>query len=106
MRVEFIVDWGYRHIYFSEKYLPRLCFDGNITLSQGVLLSSKRVIFQEDRFGCHVLSPLFADYNKTAWQSTVCNGYDGFLFCVEGNEDTVITIQKPCRSRRRKWISA
>ena len=93
MQVEFIVDWGYRHIYFTEKFLPRLCFDGGITLSQGELVDCKRVEFQEDRFGCHVLSPTFADYGKRSWKSTVCNGYDGFLFCVEGDENTEVAIE-------------
>ncbi|MBQ8229527.1 MAG: hypothetical protein IJZ32_02395 [Clostridia bacterium] len=93
MQVEFIVDWGYRHIYFTEKFLPRLCFDGGITVSHGQLIDCKRVAFQEDRFGCHVLSPLFSDYGKKEWTSTVCNGYDGFLFCIEGDENTAVAIE-------------
>ena len=93
MRFEFIVDWGYRHIYFSEKYLPRLCFDGKIAVEDGTLTDVKRVQFGEDRFGCHVLSPTFNDYGKAEWTSSVCNAYDGFLFVVDGDEKTKITIK-------------
>ena len=93
MKVEFLVDWGYRHIYFTEKYLPTLCFDGRIDVQGGKLLDVKRLEFQEDRFGCHVLTPVAVPYGKQEWTSTVCNGYDGFAFSVEGDENTVIDLK-------------
>ena len=96
MRFEFIIDWGYRHIYFTEKYLPRLCFDGQITVEGGTLAEVKRVIFGADRFGCQVLSPTFAEYGLSEWQSSVQNGYDGFLFIVDGDEDTQIAVETAC----------
>ena len=92
MRVEFSVDWGYRHIYFTEKYLPTFCFDGHVEVKKGKLVDVKRLEFQEDRFGCHVLTPIAIPYEKSEWTSTVCNNYDGFTFLVEGDDSTEIEI--------------
>ena len=93
MKVEFFVDWGYRHIYFDEKFLPTLCFDGHVNVKGGKLLDIKRLEFQEDRFGCHVLTPVAVPYGITEWTSTVCNRYDGFAFSVDGDENTTIEIK-------------
>ena len=92
MRVEFFVDWGYRHIYFTEKYLPKLCFDGRIDVQGGKLVDVKHLEFQEDRFGCHVLTPIAVPYGKVEWKSTVCNCYDGYAFTIEGDDNTIIEI--------------
>lgn len=92
MKVEFFVDWGYRHIYFTEKYLPKLCFDGSIKVEGGKLLDVKHIEFQEDRFGCHVISPITVPYGKPNWNSTICNNYDGYAFTIEGDNDTIIEI--------------
>lgn len=35
MRVTFIVDWGYKHIYFFEKHLPVFDFSGSIDITNG-----------------------------------------------------------------------
>ena len=93
MKFEFSVDWGYRHIYFNKKFLPTLCFDGGITVQNGKLLDVKHLVFQEDRFGCHVLTPVAEAYGNDSWQSTVCNSYDGFTFFIEGDENTVVEIK-------------
>ncbi len=100
MKVEFFVDWGYRHIYFNEKYLSTLCFDGSIDVQGGKLLEIKRLEFQEDRFGCHVLTPVLKPYDSTEWTSTVCNRYDGFLFSVDGDENTAIELKTVSASGR------
>ena len=93
MKVEFSVDWGYRHIYFTEKYLPTLCFDGRVEVQDGKLIEVKRLQFQEDRFGCHVITPIAVPYEKSEWTSTVCNNYDGFVFTIEGNDNTVVELK-------------
>lgn len=93
MRVEFFVDWGYRHIYFTEKYLPTLCFDGRVEVQDGELIEVKRLQFQEDRFGCHVITPIAVPYEKSEWTSTVCNNYDGFVFTIEGNDNTIVELK-------------
>lgn len=93
MRVEFSVDWGYRHIYFTEKYLPTLCFDGRVEVQDGELIEVKRLQFQEDRFGCHVITPIAVPYEKSEWTSTVCNNYDGFVFTIEGNDNTIVELK-------------
>ena len=92
MKVEFFVDWGYRHIYFTEKYLPKLCFDGRIDVRGGKLLDTEHIEFQEDRFGCHVLTPITVPYGKAEWTSTICNCYDGYAFTVEGDDNTIIEL--------------
>jgi len=93
MKLEFFVDWGYRHIYFTEKYLPTFCFDGHIDVHGGKLLDVKHLEFQEDRFGCHVLTPVAVPYGKNEWTSSVCNRYDGYAFSIEGDETTVVELK-------------
>ena len=53
----------------------------------------KHLAFQEDRFGCHVLTPVAEEYGENTWKSTVCNSYDGFTFFIDGDENTVVEIK-------------
>ena len=92
MKLEFVVEWGYKHIYFREDYLPSMNFDGKICVQKGKLVDVKRMVFRKDRFGTHVQTPLFISYGKENWESEVCNNFDGFLFSVDGDEKTVVEI--------------
>ncbi len=92
MKFEFIAEWGFKHIYFRESYLPTIDFGGNISVKNGRLVDTQRVIFKKDKFGTHVQSPIFTPYGKAEWESKVCNNFDGFLFTVDGDENTEIEI--------------
>ena len=46
MKFEFIADWGFKHIYFREDYLPTIDFSGKISVEGGVLTDITKTSFR------------------------------------------------------------
>lgn len=92
MRIVCDFSWGSWTGYFGKKYLPVYDFSGSVSVENGQLTDTQKMVFAFDDWGPFVRSRRYEPYGETAFTSVVQNWFEGIRVIAQGDKNTRLCL--------------